>query len=145
MKADIKIWILTGDKQETAINIGNSPLSSFKLMLFNRSICLRKINLRYDFKTTKSDTVKMVNKRACSWVSNRQSNQIRGRTGLWESPQGQSQGSGPLLGSPTTTKPGAAPRHPCPFPSKLLDFIGSCTSIHPLAFNMFHPNRMNYE
>lgn len=23
MKADIKIWILTGDKQETAINIGN--------------------------------------------------------------------------------------------------------------------------
>uniref|UniRef100_H0X7B0 Phospholipid-transporting ATPase n=1 Tax=Otolemur garnettii TaxID=30611 RepID=H0X7B0_OTOGA len=25
MKADIKIWILTGDKQETAINIGNPP------------------------------------------------------------------------------------------------------------------------
>ncbi|KAI2534206.1 ATP8A1 isoform 7, partial [Pan troglodytes] len=24
MKADIKIWILTGDKQETAINIGHS-------------------------------------------------------------------------------------------------------------------------
>lgn len=24
MKADIKIWILTGDKQETAINIGKS-------------------------------------------------------------------------------------------------------------------------
>lgn len=29
MKADIKIWILTGDKQETAINIGNSPNSDF--------------------------------------------------------------------------------------------------------------------
>ena len=29
MKADIKIWILTGDKQETAINIGNSPKSNF--------------------------------------------------------------------------------------------------------------------
>lgn len=24
MKADIKIWILTGDKQETAINIGKT-------------------------------------------------------------------------------------------------------------------------
>lgn len=28
MKADIKIWILTGDKQETAINIGEFQLSS---------------------------------------------------------------------------------------------------------------------
>lgn len=28
MKADIKIWILTGDKQETAINIGKPHLSS---------------------------------------------------------------------------------------------------------------------
>lgn len=24
MRADIKIWVLTGDKQETAINIGES-------------------------------------------------------------------------------------------------------------------------
>jgi len=23
MEADIKVWVLTGDKQETAINIGN--------------------------------------------------------------------------------------------------------------------------
>jgi P-type E1-E2 ATPase len=30
MKADIKIWILTGDKQETAINIGNSLHSDFE-------------------------------------------------------------------------------------------------------------------
>ena len=28
-KADIKIWVLTGDKQETAINIGNYLNSSF--------------------------------------------------------------------------------------------------------------------
>lgn len=27
MKAEIKIWILTGDKQETALNIGNAPLT----------------------------------------------------------------------------------------------------------------------
>lgn len=26
MKADIKIWVLTGDKQETAINIGEKTL-----------------------------------------------------------------------------------------------------------------------
>lgn len=26
MKADIKMWILTGDKQETAINIGNRSI-----------------------------------------------------------------------------------------------------------------------
>lgn len=31
MKADIKIWILTGDKQETAINIGNLPNSYLEL------------------------------------------------------------------------------------------------------------------
>lgn len=34
MKADIKIWILTGDKQETAINIGNSPNLNFKSWCF---------------------------------------------------------------------------------------------------------------
>lgn len=34
MKADIKIWILTGDKQETAINIGNAPNLDFKLWCF---------------------------------------------------------------------------------------------------------------
>ena len=28
-KADIKIWVLTGDKQETAINIGKYLYSSF--------------------------------------------------------------------------------------------------------------------
>lgn len=34
MKADIKVWILTGDKQETAINIGNSATASFRLWCF---------------------------------------------------------------------------------------------------------------
>lgn len=34
MKADIKIWILTGDKQETAINIGNSPSLNFMSWCF---------------------------------------------------------------------------------------------------------------
>lgn len=34
MKADIKIWILTGDKQETAINIGNSPNSNLNCDTF---------------------------------------------------------------------------------------------------------------
>lgn len=34
MKADIKIWILTGDKQETAINIGNSLHSNLKSWYF---------------------------------------------------------------------------------------------------------------
>lgn len=30
MKADIKIWILTGDKQETAINIGEQQQQTYK-------------------------------------------------------------------------------------------------------------------
>jgi len=34
MKADIKIWILTGDKQETAINIGNSASLNFMSWCF---------------------------------------------------------------------------------------------------------------
>lgn len=29
MKADIKIWILTGDKQETAINIGEQQQRTY--------------------------------------------------------------------------------------------------------------------
>lgn len=29
MKADIKIWILTGDKQETAINIGKIMINDW--------------------------------------------------------------------------------------------------------------------
>ena len=33
-KADIKVWILTGDKQETAINIGNCAVVSRKLIGF---------------------------------------------------------------------------------------------------------------
>lgn len=28
MRADIKIWVLTGDKQETAINIGEGRLNN---------------------------------------------------------------------------------------------------------------------
>jgi len=27
LDADIKVWVLTGDKQETAINIGNNAVS----------------------------------------------------------------------------------------------------------------------
>lgn len=38
MKADIKIWILTGDKQETAINIGNPLNSSFNFVLLDMLI-----------------------------------------------------------------------------------------------------------
>lgn len=36
MKADIKIWILTGDKQETAINIGNTLDVSLHVTFFSR-------------------------------------------------------------------------------------------------------------
>lgn len=32
MRADIKIWVLTGDKQETAINIGERTGSLMKLV-----------------------------------------------------------------------------------------------------------------
>lgn len=33
MRADIKIWVLTGDKQETAINIGKKDLKKNKVWL----------------------------------------------------------------------------------------------------------------
>lgn len=37
IKAGIKIWVLTGDKQETAVNIGNSCqlISGKKLLILN--------------------------------------------------------------------------------------------------------------
>lgn len=33
MRADIKIWVLTGDKQETAINIGKKDFKKNKVWL----------------------------------------------------------------------------------------------------------------
>lgn len=39
IKAGIKIWVLTGDKQETAVNIGNSCklISGKKLLILNEN------------------------------------------------------------------------------------------------------------
>ena len=36
IEADIKVWVLTGDKQETAINIGNSNTVTSVEVLFYR-------------------------------------------------------------------------------------------------------------
>lgn len=46
MKADIKIWILTGDKQETAINIGNALNQTSNVKLLNGVGIFQKIDLR---------------------------------------------------------------------------------------------------
>lgn len=42
IKAEIKIWVLTGDKQETALNIGNNNLQRFPRRLPVELIILQK-------------------------------------------------------------------------------------------------------
>lgn len=46
MRADIKIWVLTGDKQETAINIGES-LSNENYIVWHYGVSWR-VNLQPD-------------------------------------------------------------------------------------------------